>query len=266
MTAILILFFSHWVASIFAQTFFLHRYAAHAMVTMSKFWEKFFYIFTIVAQGPSFLHPYGYAVLHRMHHIHSDTEDDPHSPLNSKDIFSMMWKTKHTYDNYAYRKVEPEAQFTRDYIPSWNFIDKLSQSWYYRVGTGTLYALYYMYFVPEGMWYLYLLLPIHWIMGPIHGAIVNWGGHKYGYVNHNTTGDNSKNSLPIDFLTMGELMQNNHHGNPQSINFAYHRWYEVDLAYQVIRLLDLLRTVKIQPPEKVPELKHPDKLELETAA
>jgi len=25
------------------------------------------------------------------------------------------------------------------------------------------------------------LLPVQWVMGPIHGAIVNWAGHKYGY-------------------------------------------------------------------------------------
>jgi len=29
MTAILIFFFAHWTLSIFAQTFFLHRYGAH---------------------------------------------------------------------------------------------------------------------------------------------------------------------------------------------------------------------------------------------
>ena len=41
--AILIFFLAHWYLSLFAQTFFLHRYAAHQMFTMSKFWEKVFY-------------------------------------------------------------------------------------------------------------------------------------------------------------------------------------------------------------------------------
>jgi len=32
-------------------------------------------------------------------------------------------------------------------------------------------------------------------MGPIHGAIVNWAGHKYGYQNFDN-GDRSRNTLP----------------------------------------------------------------------
>jgi stearoyl-CoA desaturase (Delta-9 desaturase) len=40
---ILIFFLAHWYLSLFSQTFFLHRYAAHQMFTMSKSWEKFVY-------------------------------------------------------------------------------------------------------------------------------------------------------------------------------------------------------------------------------
>ena len=29
----------------------------------------------------------------------------------------------------------------------------------------------------------YLLLPIHLSMGAMHGTIMNWTGHKYGYQN-----------------------------------------------------------------------------------
>jgi len=56
-------------------------------------------------------------------------------------------------------------------------------------------------------------------MGPVHGAIVNWCGHKYGYKNFDN-GDASRNSLPFDFLTGGELFQNNHHKFAMSPNFA----------------------------------------------
>lgn len=245
MTTILIFFFVHWFASIFAQTFFLHRYAAHSMFEFrSPRWERFFHLFTIVAQGPSFLNPYGYAVLHRMHHAYSDTEKDPHSPHHAKNFFDMMLKTKKTYDDYSYRRVEPARQFVAEPTPVWSAVDNLGQSWIFRITTGTAYALFYIAFVPEGMWYLYLLLPAHWLMGPIHGAIVNWGGHMYGYVNFKKTKDNSKNTLPIDFLTMGELFQNNHHGRGTSPNFAY-RWFEIDPAYQVMRVMQWLGIIKI---------------------
>ena len=45
--AIAVFFLGHWFLSLFSQTFFLHRYVAHKMFTMSKFWERFFYIFTL---------------------------------------------------------------------------------------------------------------------------------------------------------------------------------------------------------------------------
>src|ERR1700738_1977805 len=86
---IAIFFVAHWQLSVFFQTFFLHRYGAHRMFTMSKGWERFFYLCTYVAQGSSFLSPRGYAILHRMHHAYSDTPQDPHSPTNYKDVATM---------------------------------------------------------------------------------------------------------------------------------------------------------------------------------
>src|SRR5262249_13473291 len=110
--AIIIGFFvAHWVISVFFQTFFQHRYGAHRMYTMSKGWERFFYICSFVFQGASFLNPRAYAILHREHHAFSDTERDPHSPHQFANVWRMMLWTKRRYDNYAYRRVEPEPRF-----------------------------------------------------------------------------------------------------------------------------------------------------------
>ena len=244
MTVILTFFLLHWFTSVFAQTFFLHRYGAHQMFTMSPRWERFWHLFTILAQGPSFLHPYGYAVLHRMHHAYSDTPLDPHSPHQSKGFIDMMLKTKHQYDSYAYGRVKPPREFDQG-APRWPLIDKMAQSWVFRIVAGAAYGVFYLAFVPEGQWGWYLLLPVHWLMGPIHGAIVNWGGHMYGYVNHPKTKDQSRNTLPFDFLTFGELFQNNHHGRGTSPNFAY-RWFELDPAYQIMRVLSWLGIIQFR--------------------
>src|SRR6187399_1139253 len=111
----------HWYLSLFAQTFFLHRYGAHKMFSMSKGWERFFYMFTWITQGSSFLNPRAYAIMHRMHHAYSDTEKDPHSPHFIKDVWGLMIKTKNIYLEYRRYKLEPEAQFL-DRYPTWNFI------------------------------------------------------------------------------------------------------------------------------------------------
>ena len=58
------------------------------------------------------------------------------------------------------------------------------------------------------------------------------------------TGDDAKNTLFFDFVTMGELFQNNHHKYGQRPNFAV-RWFEVDPAYQVMRVLDWMGVIKL---------------------
>jgi len=80
-------------------------------------------------------------------------------------------------------------------------------------------------------------------MGPIHGAIVNWSGHKWGYQNFNNN-DKSTNSLPLDLLMSGELFQNNHHKLPMRPNFAT-KWWEFDPTYPIIFILDKLRIIRL---------------------
>ena len=80
-------------------------------------------------------------------------------------------------------------------------------------------------------------------MGPIHGAIVNWGGHKYGYRNFDTN-DRSRNALPFDVVTLGELFQNNHHKFVTSPNFAFRR-FEIDPTYPVLRLFAALGIIRV---------------------
>jgi stearoyl-CoA desaturase (delta-9 desaturase) len=234
-------FFIHWQTSVFFQTFFQHRYGAHRMYSMSKGWERFFYLCTYLAQGPSFLVPRAYGILHRMHHAFSDTPKDPHSPKNFRSVLPMMLATKRTYDDFAYERVQPEARFDGG-LPRWPLIDRLSQSWMGRVAWGAAYTLFYFKFATHG--WMFALLPVHYVMGPLHGAIVNWCGHKYGYKNFDN-GDRSRNTLAFDFLTAGELFQNNHHKFAMSPNFAVRR-FEVDPSFAVIRLFSLLGIIDMR--------------------
>lgn len=208
---------------------------------MEPFWEKFFYLILLVSQGSSFLNPRAYAILHRMHHAYSDTEKDPHSPHFFKDVFGMMIATKNMYMNYLHFKIQPEPAFQGNY-PEWPLVDKIGNSWLWRIGCGLFYIGFYVMFANH--WWLFILLPVHFLMGPLHGAIVNWCGHKYGYSNHDND-DHSKNSLPWDFLLMGELFQNNHHKKPNSPNFAT-KWWEFDPTYPVMKMLHWMKIIKIR--------------------
>jgi len=238
---ILIFFLAHWFLSLFCQTFFLHRYASHKMFSMSKGWERFFYLLTFITQGSSFLNPRAYAILHRMHHTYSDTEKDPHSPHFFKDVWTMMVQTKDMYMMYVDKKVEPEEAFRGNY-PEWPFLDRIADNWYTRLFFASIYIAFYISFAPSA--WLFLLLPFEFLISPVQGAVVNWCGHKYGYSNFDN-GDKSKNTSPIDILLLGELFQNNHHKSPNSPNFAK-RWFEFDPTYPVMRMLNSLHIIKLR--------------------
>ncbi len=242
MAIIITFFLAHWALSVFFQSFFQHRYCAHRMFSMSKGWERTFYILTFITQGSSFLMPRGYMLLHREHHAFSDTERDPHSPHIFGNLWTMMNHTKNRYRGILDGSIIPEARFDGE-CPSSPLLDELATRWSVRLMFGAAYVVFYLVFAPHWAWML--LLPIHFLMGPVHGAIVNWAGHKYGYRNFDTN-DRSRNTLFIDFLTAGELFQNNHHRQPASANFGA-RWFELDPTYLVMRLLHKLGIIRMRP-------------------
>lgn len=239
---ILLFFVLHWYLSLFGQTFFLHRYSAHKMFTMSKGWEKFWYIFSWVTQGSSYLNARAYAILHRMHHAYSDTEKDPHSPHFFKEVFTMMMYTRKVYNGVLHGTMEVEDKFDRNF-PVYPKIDRIADAWPTRIAFGLGYIAFYIAFATH--WWMYLLLPVHFLMGPVHGAVVNWAGHKYGYRNFDED-DHSKNTFVIDFLMLGELFQNNHHHAGSRPNFAA-KWWEIDPVYPVMRLFNKIGMIKLSP-------------------
>jgi len=241
MKAIFIFFVAHWYLSLFFQTFFLHRYASHHAFTMNKFTEKVFFILTWIFQGSNYLSPFGYGVMHRMHHAFADTENDPHSPKYDETIWNMMWKTKTIYSDIANGRMIAEKRFTEG-VPRWDAFDKIARSWPSRIFWGALYILFYVQFA--SVWWLWLLLPFQFLLSPIHGAIINWFAHKYGYRNYEV-GDTSRNFLPVDFLMMCESYHNNHHKHGSRPNFGGIRWHEIDPTYLVIRLLATVGVIQI---------------------
>jgi stearoyl-CoA desaturase (delta-9 desaturase) len=135
----------------------------------------------------------------------------------------------------------PSDEFTKDYLPVWEKLDKFGHHGLTRLFFIISYIAVYVVFAPSAWWYL--LLPIHFLMGPIQGAIVNWCGHKYGYRNFDSV-DQSKNTGPWGIFLLGELFQNNHHHDKNDANFAK-KWFEFDLTYQVMRGLNFIGIIQL---------------------
>ena len=236
------LFFIHWFSSLFCQSFFLHRYCSHRMFKMSFFWERFFYFLTYLSQGPSFLNPTSYSIMHQRHHAHSDTDKDPHSPHHNDSMWSMMLNTYHEYKDLIKTHHLVNDSVVVHKSPQWKRLDEFAETGWNTLLWSCVYLSIYILFEIELVYYIFL--PLHFLVGPIQGAIVNWFGHKIGYRNFELQ-DKSRNSLPIDLALMGELYQNNHHKNGFKFNFA-HRWFEIDLTYQMAKILKFLGIIQLR--------------------
>jgi len=243
---ILLFFILHWYLALFLQTFFQHRYASHKAFTMSPFWEKIFYLFAYITQGSSYMSPKVYGIMHRMHHAYTDTEKDPHSPSYSPNVFAMMWRTRHIYLEIAHGKADVEERFLKG-LPDWNAFDNWAGSRWSRLLWIAVYTCFYIGFASSP--WLLLLLPLTITMGAVHGAIINWFAHKYGYINFKLK-NTSENLICPDLLMLGESYHNNHHKHPSSINFGV-RWYEFDPVYPAILLMKWLHIIRIPAPVHV---------------
>jgi stearoyl-CoA desaturase (delta-9 desaturase) len=82
-------------------------------------------------------------------------------------------------------------------------------------------------------------------MGPIHGATVNWCGHKYGYSNYDND-DHSKNSLPMDFLMMGELYSRTTIINAPTTPTSPRNGLSSIPTWQVIRALNAMHIIRLR--------------------
>ncbi|RYD58282.1 MAG: acyl-CoA desaturase [Sphingobacteriales bacterium] len=238
--AVLIFFFAHHYISLFFQTFFQHRYAAHGAFKMSKGWERAFYVMTWLAQGSSYLSPRAYAVMHRIHHAYTDTDKDPHSPSYSTGLMDMMIKTWRYYSSIYTKTRQIDPRFTKN-VPDWPAFDRFAHELPARLIHVAAYVAFYAYFATA--WWMYLLLPIHILLSPVHGAIINWFAHKYGYENYKMK-NTSENLLHVDFLMLGESYHNNHHKHASSPNFGV-KWHELDPVYPFILLFDKLGIIHI---------------------
>src|SRR5215510_644217 len=120
---ILILLAVHWSLAAFVQSSFHHRYASHRMFSLTPRAERVFHVLAFLVQGPSYLSPRAYAILHREHHAYSDTERDPHAPAFFKNVFSMMLATSKRFSAHVEGRSTPEPRFLGN-TPDWPVLER----------------------------------------------------------------------------------------------------------------------------------------------
>jgi stearoyl-CoA desaturase (delta-9 desaturase) len=193
--------------------------------------------------------PKAYAIMHRLHHAYTDTDKDPHSPNFSSNLFTMLLRTRNYYLDIHKGKIKVEEKFTKN-LPEWPAFERMANSTVSRILWSVVYTLVFVFFATSP--FQYLLLPIVIAMGALHGAIINWFAHKFGYTNFKLN-NTSENLFSVDVLMLGESYHNNHHKRPSAINFGV-RWHELDPVYPVILFLNWLHIIRIPKVVKIPVL------------
>jgi stearoyl-CoA desaturase (delta-9 desaturase) len=240
--AVLFFVVIHWYLSLFFQSIFHHRYAAHGMFSLSRRWERVFYIGCFLTQGSSYISAYTYGLMHRLHHAYTDMPEDPHSPHNTPNPFAMMWHTRNSYFKLYTGNTQVEEKYKKG-LPEWASFDKLAHNWITRIVWAVIYILIYSWLATA--WWQFIFLPLTLAMGSFQGVAINWWAHRFGYENFNMA-NTSKNILPIDFLFWGEAYHNNHHKHPTTPNNAV-KWFEWDMGYQAMRILHRAGIIKLKP-------------------
>ncbi len=173
---------------------------------------------------------------HRKHHAHSDQDGDPHSPHEgawwSHMFWLGFWEGPEAHETHTRRWV---PDLLKDPVLRW--IGALFLPSHF-LAAGVIGAAGYAYggwpmaasFVVWGV-FVRLVFVLHstWF--------VNSASHMWGYKNYETT-DDSRNNWWVALITYGEGWHNNHHAYPRMAPHG-HKWWEFDMTFITIRLMQL---------------------------
>ena len=179
---------------------------------------------------------------HRVHHQHSDTPEDPHTPHHhGKGILGLLSGFWHAHIGWFF-DADPDLE---------RYVKDLQTSSTLRV-VNSLFPLWVAlgFVIPavlggvitrtwNGVWTglvwggLVRLFLVHHVTWSVNSACHLWGLRPY------KSDDMSRNNLLFGILAMGEGWHNTHHAFPTSARHGL-RWWQIDMSYWVIRTLAFL--------------------------
>jgi stearoyl-CoA desaturase (delta-9 desaturase) len=226
--------------TIAAVTIFLHRHQAHRALDLHPVVSHFFRFWLWLTTG---MVTKEWAAIHRKHHAKCESAEDPHSP-QVYGINRVLWGGVFLYVKESFNK-ETMERYGHGTPDDWIERHLYSRSAIF--GVSLLLAINLLVFgiVPGA---LIWLTQIAWI--PFWAAgVINGVGHWFGYRNHGSS-DASTNIVPWGILIGGEELHNNHHAYASSAKLSS-KWYEFDIGWMYIRILEIfgLATVKKVAPK-----------------
>ena len=178
-----------------------------------------------------------WVAIHRKHHQGSDTAADPHSP-QIYGIRRVLFGGAFLYHTASKdtAMVEKLGVGTPD-----DWMERNVYSAHSKLGISLMLIINLCLFGLWGcvIWGIQMIWVPFWAAGVINGL-----GHWVGYRNTDTR-DTSRNLFPFAVWIGGEELHNNHHADGANAKFSQ-RWYEFDIGWGYIKLLEKLNLAQVR--------------------
>ena len=225
----------YWVR-LFAITAGYHRYFSHRAFATSRIFQ---FALAFLAQSSAQKSVLWWASKHRHHHLHSDTEEDVHSPRRKGFIYSHVgWIFAPKHDATDFEKVPDLARYPE-------------LVWLHRLELAPAVSLAAFCFLIGG--WSGLVVGFLWSTVLVyHGTFcINSLAHVSGSKRY-VTGDDSRNNWLLALITMGEGWHNNHHAYQSSARQGF-LWWEIDATFYILKALSWIGIVwdLKMPPQQV---------------
>ena len=197
-----------------------HRYFSHRAYSTNRVFQ---FVLALVAQSTAQKSVLWWASKHRHHHLHSDTEQDVHSPRHKGFIYSHAgWIFARKHDKPDLAKVTDLMRYPE-------------LMWLHKFELLPAVVLAILCFLVAG--WSGLVVGFFWSTVLVYHATfcINSLAHVSGSTRY-VTGDDSRNNLLLAVFTMGEGWHNNHHAFQSSVRQGF-RWWEIDPTYYLLRAL-----------------------------
>ena len=217
--------------TIVSVTVFLHRHQAHRALELHPIASHFFRLWLWLTTG---MVTKEWAAIHRKHHAKCETAQDPHSP-QVKGIRKVLWEGAELY------RAESKNAETLERYGHGTPDDWIERNVYRHsvLGVSLMLIIDVVLFGVIGLtiWAVQMIWIPFWAAGVINGL-----GHFWGYRNFDCS-DASTNLVPWGILIGGEELHNNHHSFATSAKLSA-KWYEFDIGWMYIRLLEMAGLAK----------------------
>ena len=222
-------------------TIYLHRHQAHRALDLHPLPSHFFRFWLWLTTG---MVTKEWAAIHRKHHAKVETVDDPHSPQ----IYGIRKLLLEGAELYRVESRNPETLERYGHGTPDDWMERHVYGRYSVIGVSLMLITNFVLFGFIGItiWAVQMI----WI--PFMAAgVINGIGHWWGYRNFQP-GDASRNIVPWGILIGGEELHNNHHAYGTSARLS-NRWYEFDIGWLYIRILETLGLADVK--KVAPQLK-----------